>query len=68
MNKLVKVTPKQKRILQDMAGFILFGINNGMTFGQVLGNLGHDVGGFLNKEKLFSPRTKGFRMTSLQKQ
>lgn len=61
-NKELKkvMTSRQRFILKDMAAFIVFGLNNGMTFDSVLGSLSHDIGGIVRKERCFLPRSNGF--------
>ena len=51
---------EEKQALDDMIGFIKFGISRNERFGWVLANLGHDIYGFLQKEPGFSPRTLGY--------
>lgn len=52
----------EKKILEDMKGFIDFSIENGMLFEWVLATLGHDINGILNGElnKGFAPRSAGY--------
>jgi hypothetical protein len=54
------MTKKQKDILTDMAGFIMYAQDNrvrDIKFTEVLATLNHDVGGLLHKAKHFLPRT-----------
>lgn len=50
----------QKLILQDLKGFIDFGIAMGRPLGWILSNVGHDCLGIINDEPCFLPRTHGY--------
>ena len=51
---------EEKQVLEDMIGFIQFGISENEQLGWVLSNLGHDINGLLREENGFSPRTSGY--------
>lgn len=57
------MTKKQKDILTDMAGFIMYAQDNrvrDVSFREVLATLNHDVNGLLNGEKGFLPRSYNY--------
>ena len=54
------MSEKERKILKDIMAFIQFCIDNDMTFGYVLGNVGHDVMGLFEEKGSFSPRTSGY--------
>lgn len=58
---------KEKEALQDVKAFIDFAVAQDMPFLNVLGTLGHDIGGLLDGDKFFLPRTHGYagRVTSV---
>ena len=64
------MTEEEKKILEDMKGFIDFGIENDMLFEWILAQLGHDISGFLNGElsRGFTPRTSGYSGKVIQSQ
>ena len=53
---------EEKKILEDMKGFIDYGMENDMLFEWVLAQIGHDISGILNGELGggFSPRTADY--------
>lgn len=53
------MTEDERKILEDMKGFIDFGIKHDKPFGWILSNLGHDITGLLSKTAGFCPRTSG---------
>lgn len=57
---MTKMTKDEQQYLADMAAFCLFGIEHDMDFRMVLATLGHDVGGLINREACFSPRSTGY--------
>ena len=54
------MTEQEKRILEDMKGFIDFGLEMGKPLGWILANIGHDITGLLHDQGSFSPRTSGY--------
>jgi|GEM_PF-5718216 len=53
------MTEDERKILEDMKGFIDFGIKHDKPLGWILSNLGHDITGLLSKAPGFGPRTSG---------
>jgi len=51
---------KQKDTLNDMADYIVYGIEMDIPFIEILATLGHDAGGILTKQPCFLPRSHGF--------
>ena len=54
------MTNKEKQQLKDIQAFIDYSLENDARFGLVLSTIGHDVGGLLNKDECFLPRTDGY--------
>ena len=51
-----------EKLLRGMAGFINYGLNNNLPPQQILGNLAHDIAGYLkdSKQDWFCPRTSNY--------
>ena len=54
------MTDKEKDILSDLSSMIVFGVKKEWAFMEVLANVAHDVGGLINKEEMFLPRSDGY--------
>jgi hypothetical protein len=46
--------------LLDIAGYIVWCVNNHIEGLSCLANVGHDLNGLISGDKLFSPRTHGY--------
>jgi hypothetical protein len=53
--------------LKDIAAFINFGIESGLGFWSILGNVSHDIQGLCKENRGFLPRTKGYSKLGDQK-
>ena len=55
------MTPVEKELLQDLAGYIAFALMQDQDFNSTVAELAHDIWGITSWEPCFIPRTDGYR-------
>lgn len=60
-----KLSKKEKGELLGLAGFILAMVERGESMPYILGNVGHDIGGLLDRPRMFVPRTARYAIYAL---
>lgn len=46
--------------MQDLRAYLLFSMERGVSSEDMLMTVSHDLGGFLNGDRMFSPRSEGY--------
>ena len=54
------MTEEEKQKIEDIRAFLKWAIDNDQSFMGTLSNVGHDITGFIIKDRGFTPRTAGY--------
>lgn len=55
------MSEKEKQILRDMGAYLMWiAKQEGISFHAAMYTISHDVGGIVNEERCFTPRTSGY--------
>ena len=55
------MTPVEKELLQDLAGYIAFALQQDQDFQNTITDIAYDLLGITSWEASFAPRTHGYR-------